>query len=220
MAVHHLLESQVDADLSFVLKLKIKEHNHDKNDMKMHTCRCLGVFDFMTLALPITASYEWRRPSLLLLPFVRQVFVVMKWLMNLINYDVTTLGYKGRRCARNVTRIPCWWELTSSKQTLSRDRWLCQPHHESPFSCTCIYMSYAQEYAYMHVHDVPFCFFSFSATSNSLLLTALSFLASSTSLSSSILSLLSTSLTLLASCSSLCLRFLSLVINSSLAIKK
>ena len=56
MAVHHLLESEVDAILSFVLKLKIKVHNHDESDIKMHTC--LGVFGFITLALPVTASYE------------------------------------------------------------------------------------------------------------------------------------------------------------------
>ena len=56
MAVHHLFESEVDAVLSFVLKLKIKEHNHDKNDMKMHTC--VSLFGFITLALPVTASYE------------------------------------------------------------------------------------------------------------------------------------------------------------------
>ena len=53
MAVHHLFESEVDAVLSFVLKLKIKEHNHD---MKMHTC--VSLFGFITLALPVTASYE------------------------------------------------------------------------------------------------------------------------------------------------------------------
>ena len=39
--------------------------------------------------------------------------------------------------------IPCWWELhvttCSSKQPLSRDRWLIWPHHDSAFLCTCIH---------------------------------------------------------------------------------
>ena len=35
----------------------------------------LGVFSgFITPALPVTAGYEWRRPSLVVLPLVRQVF--------------------------------------------------------------------------------------------------------------------------------------------------
>ena len=42
----------------------------------------LGVFcSFITPALPITAGYEWKQPSLVF-ALVRQVLVVMKRLMN------------------------------------------------------------------------------------------------------------------------------------------
>ena len=44
--------------------------------------------------------------------------------------------YKAGCCARQVTRIPCWWELISLKQPLYKDCWLVWPHHDSVFSYT------------------------------------------------------------------------------------
>ena len=36
--------------------------------------------------------------------------------------------YKAGWCARQGVRIPCWWELTNSKQPLSRNCWLVWLH--------------------------------------------------------------------------------------------
>ena len=55
-----------------------------------------GVFDgFITLALPVTIGYEWRQPSLVLLPLVGQV---MKRLMNPLALMCQNHKHSGSRC--------------------------------------------------------------------------------------------------------------------------
>ena len=46
-------------------------------------------------------------------------------------------------------RIPFWWELTSSKQPLSRDRWLVWPHHDSS---QCWHTECARRHGVLHMH--------------------------------------------------------------------
>ena len=52
--------------------------------------------------------------------------------------------------------IPFWWELTSSKQPLSRDHWLVWPHHDSFFrSYRMCKGSWGPAHAiHVHVHNL------------------------------------------------------------------
>ena len=112
------------------------------------------------LAIPTTLGINvWRNwwcniihvPSLLVMnggglalfycPWWGRCFMVMKWLMIVLlsqnhKHSDSPCVYKAGWCARQVMCFPCWWELTSSKQPMSRDLWFVWPHHDSIFQCT------------------------------------------------------------------------------------
>ena len=76
---------------------------------------------------PHGPGYEWRmlRPS-----YPRSGWWVVLMSQDHKDYDSPWV-FRAEWCARQLMCIPYWWGLTSSKQPLSRDRWLVWPHHDS-----------------------------------------------------------------------------------------